>query len=50
MSKIGFTPLLLAVRIGDEKIVQILIEKGANVSATIDGGNSALLLAAQNGT
>lgn len=34
---------------GLEKIAQILVEKGANVNATNHDGDSALILAAENG-
>lgn len=45
----GFTPLLRSANIGNEKIARILIEKGANVNARNDDGDSALSLAAKKG-
>lgn len=44
----GFTPLLIAANIGNEKVVETLIQKGANINATNDDGDSALNLAAKN--
>lgn len=47
---VGFTPLLKAVNSskGCVEIVQILIEKGANVNATNVNGDSALNSAARS--
>lgn len=43
----GFTPLLVSASTGNKKILRILIEKGANVNATTDDGDSALNFAAR---
>lgn len=48
-SFIGFTPLLKSVNVGNEEIAQMLIEKGANLNATNNYGDSALHLAAKSG-
>lgn len=45
----GFTPLLRSVNMGNEKIFRILVEKGANVKAKMNDGDSALNLAVLNG-
>ncbi len=45
----GSTPLLVAAEVGSLKIVQVLLEAGANVKATCKSGNTALHLAARNG-
>lgn len=44
----GFTPLLMAARIGNEGIFRFLIEKGAYQNATNNIGNSALSLAIES--
>lgn len=43
----GKTPLSMAACIGNQKIVEILIERGANINATNNDGDSALNLAAE---
>lgn len=48
MAFVGFTPLLRSANMGNEKIFQILMEKGANRNATLYDGDSALNLAVKN--
>lgn len=44
----GFTPLMRSAIIGDGEITRALIENGANVNATNNDGDSALMVAALN--
>ncbi len=43
------TPLILAVKTGNEQLVQLCIEKGADITATDSFKNSALFVAIQSG-
>lgn len=45
----GYTPLMFASQNGNEKIVELLIFKGANINAKDDFSNDALMIACQNG-
>ena len=40
--KRGFTPLIIASLHGHDKLMTILLEKGANVNAKTDAGDTAL--------
>jgi ankyrin repeat protein len=42
----GSTPLMRAARSADTEVMKLLIEKGANVKATTNDGNNALMFAA----
>jgi ankyrin repeat protein len=42
----GATPLMRAARAGDHEVIRVLIEKGANVTATTKDGTNALMFAA----
>jgi WD40 repeat protein len=45
----GQTPLLLAVDVGDEAPVRMLVNKRADINATDDDGNTALKIAEREG-
>jgi ankyrin repeat protein len=45
----GLTPLFLAAKAGASDIVQLLLNKGADINSTTGGGASALYIACQSG-
>ncbi|HET7505709.1 MAG TPA: ankyrin repeat domain-containing protein [Kofleriaceae bacterium] len=48
-NKFGNTPLLVSLLTGDHAIVQLLLDRGANLAARYEGGTTALHLAAELG-
>lgn len=46
----GYEPLHYAIAHEDEKLIQLLLDRGANVDATVEMGRSALHLAVRNNT
>lgn len=49
VNKNGLTPIMYAARAGNGKIVETLLQHGANINARANDGNSALTFAADNG-
>lgn len=45
----GFTPLMSAARVGNSRILKVLLENGANVTLKDDEGYTALHQSAQRG-
>lgn len=45
-SKVGWTPLMIAVSAGHKEIAEYLVSKGADINAVTDAGLSALHYAA----
>ena len=46
---LGLTPLMAAMRRGDERAAALLVEEGADVNAQEEWGRTALMLAVEHG-